>query len=61
MKIYQDTNEIEIKNLAFKNYGDDVSKLKRKLENIDIDFKSIHLLRGNKELLQKAFKEVKEE
>jgi hypothetical protein len=60
MKIYLDSNEVEIKNITFKNYGDDVSNLKNKLEKIVIDFKSIHLLRGNKDILEQAFKEIKE-
>jgi aconitase B len=60
MKIYLDSNEVEIKNITFKNYGDDVSNLKNRLEKIVIDFKSIHLLRGNKDILEQAFKEIKE-
>jgi hypothetical protein len=61
MRIYLDSNEIEIKNITIRDYGQDVSRLKNKLERVEIDFKSIHLLRGNKDILEQAFKEVKAE
>lgn len=61
MTIYDNDKEIEIKNIMFKNFSEDLKTLKDKFEKSEIDFLSIHLLRGNKELLERAFKEIKEE
>lgn len=53
-------NEIDVRNenrIIIKNYKKDLERYRTILSNFRIDFSSINKLRGNKDLLQRAFNE----
>ena len=53
-------NEIDVRNenrIIIKNYMKDLERYRTILSNFRIDFSSINKLRGNRDLLQRAFNE----
>ena len=53
-------NEIDVRNenrIIIKNYKKDLERYRTILSNFRIDFSSINKLRGNRDLLQRAFNE----
>lgn len=57
MIIYFEIDEKNTNDLVIQNHKSDFDKHRKLLENQMVDFSSISLLKGNKELLVKAFKE----
>jgi len=56
MYIYYELNEKQ-KDVTVKNHKEDFSELRKLFEDHIIDFSSINKLKGNKDMLVKAFKE----
>lgn len=61
MNIYKDGVELDIKNISFNNFKQEVKEKKEILENHVIDFSSIHKLKGDKNILEVAFQNIKKE
>jgi hypothetical protein len=61
MNIYKDGVELDIKNITFNNFKKEVKEKKDILENQEIDFNSIHKLKGDKHILEVAFQNIKKE
>lgn len=61
MNIYKDGVELDIKNISFNNFKEEVKEKKDILENQQIDFSSIHNLKGDKHILEVAFQNIKKE
>lgn len=61
MEIYKDGVELNIKNISFNNFKQEIKEKKEILENQVIDFSSIHNLRGDKHIMETAFQNIKKE
>lgn len=61
MEIYKDGVELDIKNISFNNFKQEIKEKKEILENQEIDFSSIHNLKGDKNTLEAAFQYIKKE
>lgn len=61
MNIYKDGIELDIKNISFNNFKQEVKEKKEILENMEIEFSSIHKLKGDKNVLEIAFQNIKKE
>lgn len=61
MEIYKDGIELDIKNISFNNFKQEIKEKKEILENQVIDFSSIHKLKGDKNILEVAFQNIKKE
>lgn len=61
MNIYKDGVELDIKNILFNNFKEEVREKKEILEKHEIDFSSIHNLKGDKNTLEAAFQFIKKE
>lgn len=61
IEIYIDAAKLDLSNLSITNYGELNEKLKDDFSKTELDFSSIGLLKGNKEILQKAFLNQKAE
>jgi hypothetical protein len=61
LEIYIDAAKLDLSNLSITDYSKQTEKLKEDFSKSEIDFSSIGLLKGNKELLQKAFLNQKAE
>lgn len=59
MEIYKDEIELDIKNISFNNFKEEIKEKKQILENHVIDFSSIHSLKGDKNTLEAAFQFIK--
>ena len=61
MEIYKDGVELDIKNISFNNFKQEVKEKKDILEKQEIDFSSINNLKGDKKTLEAAFQFIKKE
>jgi hypothetical protein len=61
MNIEKDYEPIDLKNIMFKDYTEQTQNLKNMLNNIVIDFTSIHTLVGEKTLLEQSFQDTKKQ
>lgn len=61
MEIYKDEVELNIKNISFNNFKQEVKEKKEILENQEIDFSSIHNLKGDKHIMETVFQNIKKE
>ena len=61
MKIENNYEPIDLKNVMFKNYTEQTQNLKDKLNNIIIDFSMINSLVGEKTLLEQSFQDTKKQ
>ena len=61
MEIYKDGVELDIKNISFNNFKQEVKEKKDILEKQEIDFSSINSLKGDKNTLEAAFQFIKKE
>ena len=57
MNIYVEIDDKNGNDMVILNHKSDFDKHRKLLENQMVDFSSISLLKGNKELLVRAFKE----
>ena len=57
MNIYIEINDKNENDLVIQNHKSDFDKHRKLFENQMVDFSSISLLKGNKELLVRSFKE----
>jgi hypothetical protein len=55
MEVYQDGERLDLENISITRYENKVFQLGEKLNEIELDYSSISLLKGNKDLLAKAF------
>ena len=55
MEVYQDGERLDLENISITRYENKVFQLGEQLNEIELDFSSISLLKGNKDLLAKAF------
>ena len=61
IEIYIDAAKLDLTNLSITDYKEKTEKLKKDFSETELDFSSIGLLKGNKELLQKSFLNQKAE
>lgn len=61
MNIYKNDVELDIKNITFNNFKKEIVEKKEILESQEIDFSSIHKLKGDKNILEVAFQNIKKE
>ena len=61
IEIYIDASQLDLSNLTVTDYRKQNDELKTKFSMSELDFSSISLLKGNKELLQKSFLNQKAE
>ena len=55
MEVYQDGERLDLENISITRYENKVFQLAEQLNEIELDYSSISLLKGNKDLLAKAF------
>lgn len=55
IEIYLNAEKLDITNVSIKDFNKETQDKKEKLSSIELDFSSINKLKGNKELLHKAF------
>ena len=55
MEVYQDGERLDLENISITRYENKVFQLGEQLNEIELDYSSINLLKGNKDLLAKAF------
>lgn len=55
IEIYLDDNQLDIKNISVANFNQRTQEIKDNFSKVELDFSPIHVLKGNKELLHKAF------
>lgn len=55
MEVYQDGERLDLENISITRYENKVFQLGEQLNEIELDYSSISLLKGNKDLLAKAF------
>lgn len=61
INIYLDAAELDISNIKVTDFNKNTQTLKDGLSMIRLDFSSIHTLKGDKTLLEKAFQNQKAE
>ena len=61
IKIYLDAAELDISNIKVTDFNKNTQHLKDILSNVELDFSTIHTLRGDKVILEKAFQNEKAE
>jgi hypothetical protein len=61
IEIKIDAAQLDLSNLTITDYRNENNQLMEKFSKTELDFSSIGLLKGNKELLQKAFLNQKAE
>jgi hypothetical protein len=55
MEVYQDGERLDLENISITRYENKVFQLGEQLNEIELDFSSISLLKGNKDLLAMSF------
>jgi hypothetical protein len=55
MEVYQDGERLDLENISITRYENKVFQLGEQLNEMELDYSSISLLKGNKDLLAKAF------
>ena len=55
IEIYLDDQQLDIKNTSVVDFNEKTQQIKNEFSETVLDFSPIHSLKGNKELLQKAF------
>jgi hypothetical protein len=55
MEVYQDGEKLDLENISITRYENKVFQLGEKLNEIELDYSSISLLKGNKDLLAMSF------
>jgi len=55
MEIYINNEKLDISNISIKDYKKDTEILKEKLSEIKLDFSSISVLKGDKNILNISF------
>ena len=61
MNIERDNQQIDIKNVMFKDFREETQLMKNKLMDESIDFSSIKKLVGEKNIMELAFQQTKVE
>lgn len=61
IQIFKDNERLDFENILFKDFKEDVNKFVDVLRLTTIDFSSINNLKGEKTLLEKAFRDEKTE
>lgn len=59
IEIYNDQKQINIEEFLMDNFVENIQGLRFKLKNKSVDFSSIKKLRGDKTILNEAFKQTK--
>jgi hypothetical protein len=55
LEIYKDGERLDFENISITRYENKVFQLGEKINDMTIDFSSIHELTGDKDVLEKAF------
>ena len=55
IEVYQDGERLDLENISITRYENKVFQLGEQLNEIELDFSSISLLKGNKDLLAMSF------
>jgi hypothetical protein len=55
LEIYENNERLDFENISITRYENKVFQLGEKLKDMTIDFSSIQQLKGNKDVLEKAF------
>lgn len=61
VEIYLDASRLDLQNVAFTNFRDQMLSKRKDLEKIDFEFPKLNVLKGSRELLQKSFLDIKKE
>lgn len=61
IEIYLDDNQLDIKNISVANFNQRTQEIKDNFSRTELDFSPIHVLKGNKKLLEKSFQQQKAE
>jgi hypothetical protein len=61
INIYLDAAELEIRNIKVTDFNKNTQQLKDIFSTTELDFSSIHSLKGDKTTLEKAFQNQKAE
>lgn len=61
IQIFKDNERLDFENILFKDFKEDTNKFVDVLRLTTIDFSSINKLKGEKTLLEKAFRDEKTE
>lgn len=61
IEIYNNNEKVNLDDLYITNFGLEVQIIKPAFETPVIDFSTIKKLKGNKELLEKTFQDVKDD
>ena len=61
IEIYNDETRIELENIIYKDYSDDIKQKRDEFNEKELDFSSISTLKGEKTLMELAFQETKKE
>lgn len=61
IQIFKDNERLDFENILLQDFKEDVNKFKDVLRLTTIDFSSINKLKGDKTLLDKAFRDEKTE
>lgn len=55
LEVYKDGERLDFENISITRYENKVFQLGEQLQDMKIDFSSIHELTGNKDVLEMAF------
>ena len=61
MDIYMNDNRLNIEEVSLTDFSEELKNKKLRLSNVEIDFASISSLKGEKNLLEMAFKHTLKE
>jgi hypothetical protein len=61
IEIYNNETKIDLDNIMFKDYSDEIKLKKDQFIKNELDFSSISLLKGEKTLMELSFQETKKE
>jgi hypothetical protein len=61
MNIEINYEPLDLKNIMVKDFGEEVEKLRNRLNYITIDFSSINTIKGEKTLLEQSFQDTKKQ
>jgi hypothetical protein len=61
IEIYLDDQKLDMENILVTNFNEIIAMNKHLFSKTEIDFSSIHYLKGNKDLLELAFQHQKKE
>jgi hypothetical protein len=61
MKIYNNEEVVDLNNILFTDLKEEIIYMKNEFSEMNIDFSHIHELRGDKDILEVSFNNIKYE